>query len=158
MKRTLSLLLVLLAVAAPLRAESDDETTARKMALNLAGAFGNDGFKLRDGHWAGPIEKGKPVLVEVNLFSGNEYWFSAGASDKAHKLRVTVFDEAGRIVESDKRDPGFDAEGNITGEGQKAQFSTFAAGIAAKVSGRYIIRIEEAEGEPAAACLVYSYK
>jgi hypothetical protein len=158
MKRTLLLLLTVIAAAAPLRAETADETTARKMALNLAGAFGNDGFKLRDGHWTGTVEKGRPVVIEVNLFSGNQYWFTAAGTDKARKPSVTVFDEAGSLVESEKNEAGFDADGNITVEGQKAQFVATAAGFTAKVSGRYLVRIEELEGEPAAVCLVYSYK
>ena len=67
-------------------------------------------------------------------------------------------DEAGHALDAEKRDAGFDAEGNIVGDGQKAQFATVAAGITAKTSGRYIIRVEEIDGDPATACLVYSYK
>jgi hypothetical protein len=158
MKRILFSLLILLAVAAPVRADTDDETTARKMALNLAGAFGNDGFKLRDGHWVGVIEKGRPVVIEVNVFSGNDYWFSVGTTGKARKIRVTLFDEAGRAIEAEKRDAGFDAEGNMAPEGQPAAFIALATGFTAPVSGRCLVRIEELEGEPASACLVYSYK
>jgi hypothetical protein len=158
MKRILPFLIIALAAAAPLRADSDDETTARKMALNLAGAFSNDGFKLRDGHWAGAIEKGRPVVIEVNVFSGNEYWFSVAATDKARKLRVTIFDEAGHAIEAEQRDAAFDADGNIATEGKPSPFCATAAGFTAGFSGRCRVRIEEVDGAPAAACLVYSYK
>ena len=33
-------------------AESDKEVEARNVAMELAGAFSNDGFKIRDGHWS----------------------------------------------------------------------------------------------------------
>jgi len=44
------------------RPESDTEVAARKAALDLAGAFSNEGFKMRDGHWSGTI-KPKEILV-----------------------------------------------------------------------------------------------
>jgi hypothetical protein len=58
--------------------ESDEETKAHKAALDLAGAFSNDGFKLRDGSWSGAIQSGSPKIIQVNLYAGNEYWFSLG--------------------------------------------------------------------------------
>ena len=36
-------------------ADTDAEVNARKNALDVAGAFTNDGFKLRDGHWCGTL-------------------------------------------------------------------------------------------------------
>ena len=68
------------------------------MALELAGAFSNDGFKIRDGHWAGTLAPGESKIIAVNLYAGNEYWFSAGATEKAKKLAVDVFDETGAPV------------------------------------------------------------
>ena len=44
-------------------ATTNDEVAARNTALELAGAFGNDGFKLRDGNWAGTIAPGKPQVL-----------------------------------------------------------------------------------------------
>src|SRR3979490_2991638 len=76
-------------------AETDKEVEARKVALDLAGAFSNDGFKLRDGHWSGEIKKGEPAVVAVNLYAGNQYWFSVG-SPNAKKFAVQLFDENGK--------------------------------------------------------------
>ena len=42
--------IVLLASSVPVRAQTDAEVSARKDALDIAGAFANDGFKIRDGH------------------------------------------------------------------------------------------------------------
>jgi len=143
MKRLLCILaLAALAAAAPLRAASDDEVAARKLALEIAGAFSNDGFKLRDGNWCGKFEPGKPALVQVNLYAGNQYWFTVGAGEAAKKIAVTVFDENGKLVATE---PYADA-------------AVAAAGFAPKNSGPYYLRVEVTEGAPAAFCLIYSYR
>ena len=143
MKRLLLTLALLAATAsAPVRAASDDEVAARKLALEVAGAFSNDGFKLRDGNWCGKIEPGKPALIQVNLYAGNQYWFTVGATEAAKKVAITVFDETGKPVATE---PYADA-------------SVAAAGFAPKASGPYYIRVEVAEGAPAAFCLLYSYR
>jgi hypothetical protein len=123
-------------------AETDKEVAARKNALDVAGAFSNDGFKLRDGHWCGTIEPGKPQLVQVSLYAGNEYWFSVGATAEAKKLAVSVYDEAGKPLLFDPWSQG----------------GTAAAGFAPEASGPYYVKIEALEGTPATFCLLYSYK
>ena len=145
MKRTtFSLTLAAAFALAPVFAatESNDEVDARKVALELAGAFSNDGFKLRDGHWTGAVKPGKGAVIQVNLFAGVEYWFSVGATDKAKKVSVSVYDEAGKPLAYDPYQEG----------------ATAAAGFAPTASGPYLVKIEEVEGEPASFCLLYSYK
>src|SRR5947209_5686526 len=71
-------------------ADTDAEVNARKNALDVAGAFTNDGFKLRDGHWCGTVNPQDHAIIAVNLFSGNQYWFSVGTTDPAKKIAVTV--------------------------------------------------------------------
>jgi hypothetical protein len=61
----------------PSPAVAESDVSVRSKALELAGAFSNDGYKIRDGYWPGEIEQNRPQFLEVNLFSGNEYWFSA---------------------------------------------------------------------------------
>ena len=134
--------LCLLALVAPVWGETDQEVAARQVALELAGAFSNDGFKLRDGHWAGTIAPNENKVIAVNLYAGNQYWFSAGATDEAKKLAVEVFDEAGSSVAIEKYDAGTKA----------------AAGLSVTNSGQYFIRLRVTEGQPAAVCFVYSYK
>ena len=51
-------LLIAVALISVRAEETDSQVEARKVALDLAGAFSNDGFKLRDGHWSGPDQKG----------------------------------------------------------------------------------------------------
>ena len=63
MKRRVAILcgLIIFAAGASLRAETDDEVEAHRQVLDLTGAFSNDGFKLRDGHWAGQIKPAERV-------------------------------------------------------------------------------------------------
>ena len=75
MKYRLPVLLSILVLAASVstRAQTDSEVEARKTALDLAGAFTNDGFKIRDGHWCGTIKPHDHALIAVNLYAGNQY-------------------------------------------------------------------------------------
>lgn len=120
----------------------NDSPLARSHALELAGAFANDGYKVRDGFWSGTLELGKPLLLEVNLFAGNEYWFSGAATNPARKVTVKVFDAKGKPVETELYSDG----------------ATAAAGFVPVVSGPYLVQIELIDGEKAPFCLVYSYK
>src|SRR5256714_13181628 len=91
------------AFAAP---ESDTEVAARKAALDLAGAFTNEGFKMRDGHWSGTIKPKEHALIAVNLYAGNQYWFSVGAVEPAKKISVSLYDETGKLMETESYNEG----------------------------------------------------
>src|SRR4051812_28286655 len=82
-------------------AETDKQVEARKVALDLAGAFSNDGFKIRDGHWAGTLKKGEQAVLAVNLYAGNQYWFSVGADASTTKFAVQLYDESGKPVSTE---------------------------------------------------------
>ena len=123
-------------------AETDQEVAARQVALELAGAFSNDGFKLRDGHWTGTLARGESKVIAVNLYAGNQYWFSAGATDNAKRLTVEVFDETGAAVAGEKFNSGTKA----------------ASAVSVDNSGEYFVRVRLEEGEPAGVCFLYSYK
>lgn len=123
-------------------AETDDQTHARKAATDVAGAFANDGFKTRDGFWAGMIKPAERTLVAVNLYAGNQYWFSAGANEQAKKIAVELFDETGRQVPTEP----YSAEGKA------------AAGFSPTSSGQYYVSLGVSGGEAAVCCLIYSYK
>jgi hypothetical protein len=137
----LSLACALLA-AASLHAVTNDEVAARKVAYEIAGAFTNEGFKLRDGCWSGKIDPKKSQLIQVNLYAGNQYWFSLGATPAAKKMAVSIYDETGKPLAFEP----FADEGKA------------AAGFAPAASGSYYIKVEELEGTAATFCLLYSYK
>jgi hypothetical protein len=144
MKRRLLIFLSIfvLAVSVSARAETDAEVQARKAALDLAGAFSNDGFKIRDGHWCGTVKPHDHALVAVNLYAGNQYWFSAGATEPAKKIAVSVYDETGKQVTTE----GYNA-------GEKA-----AAGFSPTNSGQYFVSVDLVEGQAGSFCLICSYK
>ncbi len=123
-------------------ADGDASVEARKVALDLAGAFANEGFKLRDGHWSGALPDGKPAVIAVNLYAGNQYWFSVGASEPGKKFSVAVFDETGKPLPVD----------------EFADDDKVAAGLAPTMSGQYFVSISPAEAVASAYCLVYSYQ
>ena len=132
-----------IATAALAWSETDEEVEAHKQVLDLTGAFTNDGFKLRDGHWAGQIKPKDRAVIAVNLYSGNQYWFSvAAANDKAKKIAVDVYDESGKPMTTE-----------TYAEGERA-----SAGFSPTTSGQYFVAVSLVEGEPSTVCLVYSYK
>lgn len=144
MKRRLpiALLIFALSFSVSLLAQTDTEVDARKAALDLAGAFTNDGFKIRDGHWCGTIKPNDHTLIAVNLYAGNQYWFTAGATEAAKKIAVSLYDETGKQVVTDNYDSG-----------EKA-----AAGFSPTSSGQYYVAVDLLEGKEGSFCLVYSYK
>lgn len=123
-------------------AESDAEVNARKTALDLAGAFFNDGFKARDGHWSGDLKQGQRTLVAVNLYAGNQYWFTAGASAADAKVTVEIFDENGQKMQAENYDSADQA----------------AAGFSPTNSGQYFVGVTLSSAKPVSVCLVCSYK
>lgn len=144
MKRSLliPLSVFVLAFSVTARGDTDAEVQARKDALEVAAAFSNDGFKIRDGHWCGTVKPHDHSLIAVNLYAGNQYWFSVGTTEPAKKVTVSVYDETGKQVATDSYD-----------DGEKA-----AAGFAPPNSGQYFVSVDLLEGEQSTFCLVYSYK
>ncbi len=144
MKRCLMFFVLIFALSASvvLRADTDAEVNARKDALELAGAFGNDGFKIRDGHSCGVLKAHDHALIAVNLYAGNQYWFSVGTAEPLKKVAVSVYDESGKQMTTE----------NFS-NGDKA-----AAGFAPENSGQYFVSVDSAEDQEGTFCLVYSYK
>jgi hypothetical protein len=144
MKRCLPIFISLfvLGTSIAVRAETDAEVRARKDALDVAGAFSNDGFKIRDGHWCGVVKPHEHALVAVNLYAGNQYWFSAGAVEPVKKIAVSLYDESRKQVTTESYN-----------NGEKA-----AAGFSPANSGQYFVSVDLVEGEEGSFCLVYSYK
>lgn len=123
-------------------ADTDAEVNARKNALDVAGAFTNDGFKLRDGHWCGILKAQDHALIAVNLYAGNQYWFAVGAADPVKKIAVNIYDETGRLLTTEHYEGGDRA----------------AAGFSPNDSGQYFVSVDLVEGGSSSFCLIYSYK
>jgi hypothetical protein len=142
MKLSILAAIVLTAATAFAEPESDSEVNARKAALDLAGAFTNEGFKMRDGHWSGTIKPKEHALIAVNLYAGNQYWFSVGATEPAKKIAVNLYDETGKLIQTESYS-----------ENEKA-----AAGFSPTTSGQYYVMVDLVEGDASSVCLIYSYK
>ncbi len=123
-------------------ADTDAQVTARSDTLDLAGAFQNDGFKIRDGDYFGQLNKGQSRILAVNLYSGNAYWFSASTGQKNDKLKVSIFDDSGKPVSYLPYQSGPRA----------------AAGFSPDASGLYYVKVAMEDGQNSTFCLIYSYK
>lgn len=134
--------MLVLSTSFVVRADTDAEVNARKDALEIAGAFSNDGFKIRDGHSCGMLKPHDHSLIALNLYAGNQYWFSVGTADPVKKAAVTVYNESGQPVTTE----------NFS-SGDKA-----AAGFEPENSGEYFVAVDLVEGQEGSFCLVYSYK
>jgi len=125
-------------------------TESRRLALETAGAFLNDGFRIRDGEWKGTLSKGVPLFLQVTLFAGEIYWFVAASPAQGGALRVTVYDSFGKAFKGEQwKDPNGDG-------GARS-----AAGVAPEKSGKYFVGVEllEQPNVPSADfSLVYAYK
>lgn len=123
-------------------AETNEQVTARSDVIDLAGAFQNDGFKIRDGNFLGQISKDRSQIVAVNLYSGNAYWFTASTGQKIDKLKISLFDDSGKPVKYMPYQAGPRA----------------AAGFSPDASGLYYVKVALEEGQPTTFCLIYTYK
>jgi len=125
-------------------------TEARRLALEAAAAFVNDGFRIRDGEWTGMLFRGKPSFLSVTLFQGESYWFVGATPAPGAVLRITVYDAEGKSLKTEQWKDGAQGAG-----------ARCAAGVAPLKSGRYFVGIELMEnpgGLPIEFSIVYAYK
>ena len=125
-------------------------TEARRLALESAGAFTNEGFRIRDAEWAFTLNKGTKAFLQVTLFAGNHYWFVTASPNPGAKLRVTLYDRIGNPLKTQQ----WQEMGEHGG-------SRAAAGIAPERSGRYFVGVEILDAPndlPLDCSLVIAYK
>lgn len=143
MKRLAILLPVLAAAvaAAPSSDRASAPLVARRAAVDLAETRAGDGFKLRGSYWTGTLRPDRPQIVQVNLFAGNRYCFTAATSGPGG-VSVSIYDEAGIALPAETYQDGLRAT---------AEFSPAA-------SGPYLLKISQHGSHASSFCLVYSYK
>jgi hypothetical protein len=122
--------------------DTDEQVAARSEVIDLASAFQNDGFKIRDGNYFGKVSKDHSPIVAVNLYNGDAYWFTVASASKAAKLKLFLFDEAGKPVRFQNYEAG----------------SRAAAGYSPETSGLYYVKVSSEEAQPATFCLIYTFK
>jgi len=139
-------------------AESDAEVAAHRSILDLAGAFTNDGFKLRDGDYTGTLLPGKSVVIQVNLYAGNQYWFAVSTADSKSALSINLYDETGNLLKTEPFATQADSTVKQPPDPDATATNRAAAGFAPDLSGPYYVRIANSSSLPATFCLIYSYK
>lgn len=118
------------------------DTTLPARLYSVVGALGNEGFKLRDGAWSGSIEGSKAQRLAVNLFAGNQYWFSAATSGAGETPDLVVRDPSGNKMQTVAYEGG----------------GVAAVGVTAPVTGRYIVELSGSSAGSRDFCLFYLFK
>ncbi len=128
-----------------------DCVDSKRHALDLLGGLVNHGFRVRDEVWAVSLRPKKMELLQLTLFSGNQYWFAVSASSPAQRLKLALYDDEGNPVtldfwKDDHAIPG----------------ARMAGGLLVARSGNYYVGLEllDEEGSVGAvpASLVYAYQ
>jgi hypothetical protein len=122
--------------------ESSPDSGLRPRLYDLAGAIGNEGFKVRDGAWTGVLQGSKPQRLAVNLFAGNQYWFCATTSSSGETPSLSLRNPAGQEVES----VDFEKDGMA------------AVGVTAPATGRYVLEVRGSARGSREFCVLYLFK
>ena len=123
--------------------ESPAAIEARQVAFDLAGAFQNDAFRIRDSQWTGKLAGAqKETVIQVNLLAGNAYWFILGASIRDANVQIEVFNVRGERVTAERHvSPG-----------------RAAASLRATQSGLHYVRLQSLGDSSPTVCFLYCYK
>jgi hypothetical protein len=84
---------------------------SRRRALEAARRLGADGWRVRDGVWAGRLGEGKRHAVPIHLIGGNSYLFVLAIRPINPNQVFSLLDGQGRLVaeKSVASDPGLAA-------------------------------------------------
>lgn len=127
-----------------------DFVESKRHALDLLGGLANHGFRVRDEAWEISLAPKKMELLQLTLFSGNQYWFAVAASAPAERLKLALYDDEGSPVTLD-----------LWKDDRAVPGARVAGGLLVARSGNYYVGIElleEAGGKPIPASLVYAYQ
>ena len=80
---------------------------AHTFALEAATQYVNDGYAVREEHWAGWLAKGKQSSIQHQLFGGNDYWFWIASDEEAAKLTIHIYDHKGNLVDAEAWTKGY---------------------------------------------------
>lgn len=139
--------------APPVNPAGPVPSEARRLALEIVRPVAKEGFHIRDGEWNVELTKGAPRFLQVTLLAGERYLFSAASPLHGGKLRLTLFDAAGKEVKAEIP-KGADPAAGGGGTGAVAE-------VAPGKSGNYFVGVELAESPGTGPCevsLVYAYK
>jgi hypothetical protein len=139
--------------APPVNPAGPVPSEAQRLALDAVRPVAKEGFRIRDGEWSVELTKGEPRFLQVTLFAGERYLFAAASPVQGGKLRITLFDAAGKEVKAETP-KGTDPAAGGVGTGGVVE-------VAPGKSGNYFVGVELAESPGTGPCevsLVYAYK
>jgi hypothetical protein len=73
---------------------------ALSFAYEAANPYAEKGWIIREDAWGGDLGAGDKKAVTAQLFRGNNYMFFLGTDVETAKLRVNIYDAAGKLAES----------------------------------------------------------
>ena len=73
---------------------------ALSFAYEAANPYAEKGWIIREDAWGGDLGSGDKKAVAAQLFRGNNYMFFLGTDVEGAKLRVNIYDAAGKLAES----------------------------------------------------------
>ena len=97
-RQLLPLAALALLVAAPAAWAFVDD--ALSFAYEAANPYAERGWIIREDAWGGDLGQGDKKAVTAQLFRGNSYIFFLGTDVEGAKLRVNIYDTAGKLAES----------------------------------------------------------
>ena len=72
---------------------------AHSYAMEAADPFVKEGFIVREDYWNGEVKSGQKLMVNHQLFKGNEYAFWLGTANDDCTLEIQVLDEKGNAIQ-----------------------------------------------------------
>ena len=95
----LCVLAALLSIATPSAVAVVDD--AHTFALEAATPYVNDGYAVREEHWAGWLSKGSQGSIQHQLFKGNDYWFWLASDEEEAKVSIHIYDSKGNLADAE---------------------------------------------------------
>jgi hypothetical protein len=84
---------------------------AHSFAMEAAAPFVDQGFIVREDFWNGEVKSGQSLMVQHQMFKGNEYAFWLGTGNEDCTLELKVYDDKGKQIQMD---PKADKNGMFT--------------------------------------------
>jgi hypothetical protein len=137
--------MALLLLGAPLRAQDvpDEAHEARVNAIEMAHAFTDESFIVRDGFWRTRLAPNEEVVCALQLFAGVDYWICLGSGTPEAQLQMGLFTSAPRPVAVLER---------------VQEPSRAAIKVRPRTSGLFYLKVRNNHGQAARVCVTYCYK
>jgi hypothetical protein len=76
---------------------------AHDRAMEAAKPYIDQGFTVREDYWNGEVESGQKLLIQHQLFKGNDYAFWLGTANADCELDLAVYDDKNEAVHMERK-------------------------------------------------------